>query len=136
MRTYGRVPVLDPATDQQATDPVTGLPQTAWVQVDTTATGFDDYVYITTLIQTLKLNLGESPFYANVGIPAKASIVQQIAPDFYVVQVQQQFAAQFANLTIARAPAPVGYPRDTPTYQIAVTTHEGIKLNALVPIAT
>lgn len=136
MRTYGRVPVLISGTNVQAIDPVTDLPQTAWVEVDTTPDGYDDYVYITTLIQTMKLNLGESPFYGNVGIPAKASIVQQIAPDFYVTQIQQQFAGFFANLTIARAPAPIDYPIDTPTYQVAVTTNQGFKLSATVPIAT
>ncbi len=123
MRTYGRIP------------PGPGQPATQWVEVDTTATGFNDYVYITTLIQCLKLELGESPFYANFGIPAKASLVQQIAPDFYAVRTQQQFAGQFASLTIARVPAPEGYTRDTPTYNVAVTTNEGLKLSATVPIA-
>lgn len=136
MRTFGRVPVFVPGTQAQATDPITGLPETKWVEVDTTADGFDDYVYITTLIQVMKLNLGESPFYGNYGIPAKPSIVQQIAPDFYVMRIQQQFAGFFANLTIARAPAPAGYPPGTPTYQVAVTTNQGFKLNATVPIPT
>ena len=40
-----------------------------------------------------------------------------------------------ANLVIARVSAPVGYPRDTPTYNVAVTTHFGVKLSATVPIA-
>lgn len=157
MRTYGRVPVVvrnDPTyivtttgdfeitTSEQFLVEApfdASLPEERvvmqWVQVDPTAAGFDDYIYITTLIQTLKLNLGESPFYANYGIPAKASIVQQVAPDFYVMRTQQQFAGFFANLTIARAPAPPGYAVDTPTYNIAVTTHEGVKLSVTVPIA-
>lgn len=136
MRTYGRVPVLDPVNGQQTTDPETGLPATRWVEVATSATGFNDMVYLTTLIQNFKLNLGESPFYANNGLPAKISIVQQVAPDFYVIRTQQQFVPYFANLTVARAPAPTGYPRDTPTYQIAVTTNDGVKLSATVPIAS
>lgn len=125
-----------PGTSIQATDPVTGLPQTMWIEVTTTPTGFDDYVYLTTLAQVLSLNLGESPFYANVGIPQKPSIIQQIAPDFYSMRTQQMFAPFFASLTIARAPAPKGLPADTPTYQVAVTTNEGLKLSATVPIAT
>lgn len=136
MRTYGRVPVLIPGSNVQAIDPETGSPATEWVEVDTTAAGYNDYVYITTLIQVLKLNLGESPFYGNYGIPAKASIVQQVAPDFYVIRTQQQFAGRFANLTIARTAAPSGYPINTPTYRVAVTTHQGLKLNVTVPIAT
>lgn len=130
MRTYGRV-LVEPTV----LDPETNRPKTVWVEVDTTPTGFNDYVYITTLIQVLKLNLGESPFYANFGIPAKASIVQQVAPDFYAMRTQQQFASQFASLTIARVPAPDGYVKDTPTYNVAVTTNEGLKLSATVPIA-
>ncbi len=136
MRTYGRVPVLVAGTNIPVIDTETGLPATQWVEVDTTSAGYNDYVYITTLIQVLKLNLGESPFYGNYGIPAKPSIVQQVAPDFYVMRTQQQFAGRFASLTIARAPAPVGYPINTPTYQVAVTTHQGFKLSATVPIAT
>ena len=120
----------------QAIDPATGLPQTKWIEVDTTPDGFDDYVYATTLIQVFKLNLGESPFYANYGIPAKPSVVSQIAPDFYAMQTQQQFAQYFASLTVARAPAPTGYPQDTPTYNVEITTHQGLKLSASVPIAT
>lgn len=125
MRTYGRI-ALNPLYPKVLT----------WVEVDTTADGFNDYVYVTTLIQVLKLNLGESPFYANYGIPAKPTVVSQVAPDFYAARTQQQFAGFFANLTIARVPAPVGYPADTPTYNVAVTTHQGLKLSATVPIAT
>jgi len=125
MRTYGRVVpnILFPNVKQ-------------WVEVDTSPDGFNDMVYVTTLIQVLKLNLGESPFYANYGIPAKPTIVTQVAPDFYVARTQQQFAGFFASLTIARVPAPVGFPRDTPTYNVAVTTHFGVKLSATVPIAS
>lgn len=125
MRTYGRI-VPDPK----------GAPNVKkWVEVETDAQGFNDYVYVTALIQVLKLNLGESPFYANYGIPAKPSVVTQVAPDFYVAQTQRQFAGFFANLVIARVPAPVGLPKDTPTYNIAVTTHFGVKIT-VGPIAT
>lgn len=136
MRTYGRIPVFIPGTDVQAKDPDTGRPETKWIQIDTTPSGLNDYVYLTTLIQVLKLELGESPFYANHGIPAKPSLVQQIAPDFYVMRTQTQFANQFASLTVARIPPADGAPRDTPTYNIAVTTNEGLKLSYSVQIAT
>lgn len=106
-----------------------------WIKVTTTPAGFNDYVHLTTLIQTMKLELGESPFYGNSGIPAKPTIVQQIAPDFYATRIQQQFAQYFANLTIARVPAPDGYPPGTPTYNVAVTTNEGLKLSVTVPIS-
>ena len=131
MRTYGRVPVYVPGTDIQATDPVTGLPATKWVTITTDANGFNDLVYATTLVQAFKLNLGESPFYANYGIPAKTSVVTQVAPDFYVVQTQQQFARYFANLSVAKVAS-----QASPTYRVNVTTNAGFKLSADVPIAT
>lgn len=127
MRTYGRAEV---------TDPVTGFKSMRWVEVSTTPSGLNDYIYLTTLIQVLKLQLGESPFYANFGIPVKASLVQQIAPDFYLMRTQQQFSSQFANLAISRVPALAGYARDTPTYNVAVTTNNGVKLSETIPIAT
>ncbi len=40
-----------------------------WVEVSTDANGFDDAVWLTTMAQVLQLHLGESPFFANFGIP-------------------------------------------------------------------
>jgi hypothetical protein len=45
------------------------------VEVTTDANGYNDAVYLTTLSQVLKLNLGESPFYANYGIPQYQSVL-------------------------------------------------------------
>jgi hypothetical protein len=114
MRTYGRISNSDGSK--------------SWVKVETDTNGFNDMVYLTTLIQCLLLNLGESPFYANYGIPAKTSIIQQIMPDFYVAQTQQQFASYFASLTIANSST------NPPTYKINVTTHQGVKISASIPI--
>lgn len=113
MRTYGRI-----------TNPITG--KKTWVVVQTDANGSNDYVWITTLCQVLQLNLGESPFYANSGLPAKPSIVQQVAPDFYVSRMQQQFAQYFASLIIAKV---VGAD---PTYRINITTNQGTKVAATI----
>lgn len=99
-----------------------------WVEVTTDANGYDDLVWITTLCQTLKLNLGESPFHADYGIPAHESIVQQVFPDFYVTLTQQQYASHFASLIISRQSS------TTPTYLVNVTTQQGVKINATVPI--
>jgi hypothetical protein len=99
-----------------------------WTEVTTDANGYNDQVYLTTLIQTLKMNLGESPFYGNRGIPAFKSIVQQIFPDFYVTYTQQLFAQYFASLTIVKENNP------TPTYNISVITNNGAKILAQVPV--
>lgn len=85
-------------------------------------------VYVTTLAQVLLLNLGESPFYADRGIPAVQSIITQVFPDYYVAYTQQKFAPYFASLIVSKQPLP------DPTYNINVTTHQGVKINASIPV--
>lgn len=114
MRTYGRIP--------------NAQGQLVWVEVTTDANGNNDFVYLTTLCQVLLLNLGESPFYATYGIPQAQSVLQQLLPDYYVALTQQLFAPYFASLVISRVNT------NPPTYQVGVTTHQGVKLNASVPI--
>ena len=98
-----------------------------WVEVATDASGYNDNVYLTTLVQTLKLNLGESPFYANYGIPAYQTIVTQVFPDYYAMQVQDQFAPSFASLTITRNSG-----SNPPVYSITAVCHSGAVLTAEV----
>jgi len=120
MRVYGRV-----------TDPLTGAK--TWVTVQTEANGLNDRVYLTALSQVYLLNLGESPFYGNFGIPAHQSVVTQIFPDFYVAYIQQQYAQYFASLIVAKRHVVVnGVP--TPVYDVSATTHQGIKLNTQIPV--
>ena len=119
MRTYGRI------YDRNGKNP-------KWVQISTDANGFNDYVYITTLIQVLKLNLGESPFWANYGIPAKNAVLQQIAPDFYAIKTQQQFSGYFANLIIT--PIKIVTNPSNPTYQVNITTHSGAKFQETIAV--
>lgn len=95
----------------------------AWEVVQTDSAGFDDYVYITALIQCLKLNLNESPFWANWGIPAKQSVTQQIFPDFYVALIQQRYSIYFASLIISKVQNP------TPTYNVNIVTNQGVKIS-------
>lgn len=120
MRTYGRIPVKD-----QYGIPVlcNGVPLKQWVVVETDENGFDDNVMLTTLCQVLLLNLNESPFYANYGIPAKQSVLQQVPPDFFVTLTQQNFSQYFASLIVAKEDDP------TPTYRINIITQQGAKLN-------
>lgn len=107
MRTWGRV------TDANGNK--------TWVSVETDANGDSSYVWLTTLIQTLKLGLGESPFYSQYGIPAQQSIVQQVYPDYYVNMTQQQFAGYFASLTISKVDG-----AENPTYTIDVVFRNGV----------
>jgi hypothetical protein len=118
MRTYGRI------TNADGTK--------TWKVVETDAAGFDDYVWVTTLTQCLKLILGESPFYANYGIPAQLSVLQQIFPDFYVNQTQQQFAPRFASLIVSRQPA-LDRLHINPVYSVNVVTNFGVKIAVSIP---
>jgi hypothetical protein len=115
MRTYGRVYNQLDGTYK-------------WVEVSTDVNGHNDYVWLTTLVQCLKLNLNESPFYANYGIPAQPSVITQIFPDFYVNQTQTQFAKYFASLIVSKISSP------TPTYRINAITNQGTTVAADIPV--
>lgn len=97
-----------------------------WVEVSTQSDGSDGYVYTTNLVQCLKLVLGESPFYANYGIPAQVSVIQQIFPDYYVTQTQQQFSQFFTSLIISKVNN-MDSVNPMPIYNIAATLPDGTK---------
>lgn len=100
----------------------------SWQAVETDADGNNDMVYVTALCQVLLLNLGESPFYGNFGIPAIQSVMQQVWPDFYVVYTQQQYSQFFASLIVSKENT------FDPTYMINIITHQGVKLNVNLPV--
>lgn len=113
MRTYGRIFNSDGTY--------------TWQVVQTDPNGSNDKVRLTTLCQVLKLNLGESPFYAQYGISAQQSVIQQLWPDYDVARTQQQFAGYFAALLIGRAPG-----AQTPTYNVNVTANNGTQIKTQV----
>lgn len=119
MRVYGRVPI----------DPRDPRGPKRWVEVTTDANGFNDQVYLTQLAQVLQLNVNESPFFGDLGIPARQSVAQQIAPDIFVSQIQARFARFFAALIISR-----DLKAAQPTYNVNVLTHQGVSLFQQVPI--
>ena len=106
MRTYGRV-------------------NGVWTEVDTDSNGYNDQVYLTTLAQCIKLSPGESPFYAQYGIPAQPSVVSQVLPTFYVSQLQTLFSQYFASLVISQDTTA---SQITPTFKVDVLTNQGAKL--------
>ena len=117
MRTFGRVP----------DDPANPNGPRHWVVVETNAQGYNDGVYLTAIAQTLKLNLNESPFWANFGIPARQSVMQQIFPDLYVVFTQQYYSQFFASLIISKQAAESALVND-PVYNISIVTQQGFVL--------
>lgn len=106
-----------------------------WQKVETDPVNGNDYVYITDLVQVLKLNLNESPFYASSGIPAHPAVIEQIVPDYYMYVTQQRFAPYFASLTISNVSLP---PADgaapVPTYRVNLTTNNGVTMAMDIPV--
>lgn len=98
-----------------------------WVAVTTDANGYNENCYLTALCQALKLNLGESPFYANVGIPQQQTILTQVYPDWYISQIQRQYAQYFASLTIVRVQG--SFP---PQYNVTAVCYSGAILSTTV----
>jgi len=128
LRTYGRTQ-----------DVLTGRKK--WWVVTTDPGGFNDSVWLTDLAQVCKLNLGESPFFADYGIPAHPSVVTQIYPDFFMARIQQQFASHFASLILTPLPVAQGsaesYAADqggapAPRYYINVLTNYGARIGVRV----
>jgi hypothetical protein len=96
-----------------------------WVVRQTNSINGNADVFLTALVQCLNLNLNESPFYANAGIPAQPSIVQQLFPDFYVSLTQQRYSPYFANLIVSKLPT------STPTYDINATLQNGQRVTEI-----
>ena len=118
MRTYGRTRNPDGSK--------------TWVTITTAANGDNSLVMLTTLCQVLSLGLGESPFYAAYGIPARKSVMQQVAPDYYMTVTQQQFAPFFASLTVSRVTGTGTPVNPTPAYTVSCITYSGVALGAQV----
>jgi len=115
-----------------------GTKQMVWVEVQTDANGDNSWVYLVTMLQEMQLELNESPFYANRGLPARESVLQQVAPDLYMSLIQQAYSQYFASLVITRVPAappsqdtPEGAP---PTYQVNVIMNSGVIVDASIPV--
>lgn len=96
--------------------------QGQWVEVDQTG-----YIWLATLVQTLRLNEGESPFYANYGIPANGSVMSQVAPDVAVNRTQSQYSPYFSNLTVTKQN---NVPN--PTYSIYAVFQNGTTIQTTV----
>ena len=122
-RIWGRVYTVPPTPTNPGTY--------TWQVVTPDANGVADYVYATNLAQVLALELGESPFYANAGIPGQRSVMQQLFPDFYANLTQQNFAQYFAALTIVRQVPTVDSVG--PIYNVNVTRHDGSIFQQAIP---
>jgi hypothetical protein len=100
-----------------------------WTEVDTDSSGSNAAIWLTTLIQCLKLSLREDPLHADYGIPAQQSVITQLFPDFDVMKTQQQFAQYFQNLVITKVPK-IGRP----IYNVSVVLNNGVTISQQVPV--
>ena len=96
--------------------------QGKWVEITNTS-----YIWLATLAQTLRLNQGESPFYANYGIPAHDSVMTQVAPNAAINRTQQQYAPYFASLTVVKQQNVL-----EPTYNISAVFQNGTTIQTSV----
>lgn len=120
-RTYGRLQNPDGTYQRNADGSY------KWIVVETDANGQNGYVWLTTLAQCLQLVLGESPFYAQYGIPSIQSVLTQVYPDYYVQRTQQQFQKYFTSLSIIRSSntTPDASGQVNPTYLITAVLLDG-----------
>ena len=85
------------------------------------------YIWLTTLVQTLRLIEGESPFYGNYGIPAYKSVHTQIAPDAAVSRTQSQYSPHFASLAVSKQQLAA-----QPTYNISAIFTDGTTIQSVI----
>ena len=95
-------------------------PDGVWHEVDE-----PNYIQLATLAQVLRLQQGESPFYASYGIPAHNSVMAQLAPDAAVNRTQQQFAPYFSALSVTRIAGAAN-----PTYDLTAVFLDGTVISS------
>lgn len=125
----GGIPIT-PSGQSPGTQAQNTQPTYQWIEVDTDANGSNDMVYFVTLCQVLALEPNEDPSYSNFGIASTQAVQYGVPPDWWVARMQAAFAQYFASLTIVRATDASG----NPVYDISVMFHNGVVLNASVPI--
>ncbi len=90
-----------------------------WVTLDTANGDSEDAVYVLWLIQTLKLNTLESPYWPGWGVPIWQVMQNTFYPDSSIAKIQADFSQYFAFLSIARVANP------DPYYRVIVITKNG-----------
>ena len=106
----------------------------AWVEVTTDVNGYNDAVMLTAFCQVLQLQPGESPFYADFGIPAQQSVQGQTFPNLNVYEMQQKYASNFVSLLVTPSNTTDVYGTVTPVYNVVATTQSGSIYSATIPI--
>lgn len=82
----------------------------------------DNQAIIAWLQNALLLQLGESPFWADWGLPVTQMLVTQVWPDYYVHMTKQRFEDYFTSLRITRDTA---QDSAEPSYTISALFADG-----------
>lgn len=90
-----------------------------WVTLDTANGDSQDAIYVLWLVQTLKLNTLESPYFPGSGVPMWQALQNTFYPDSSLATIQATFAPYFSYLSIVRLTNP------DPYYKITVITKGG-----------
>ncbi len=106
MRIYGRQQNLDGSK--------------TWITLDTASGSALDEIYVLWLIQTLKLNTLESPYFPGSGVPIWQAMQNTFYPDSSLAAIQASFSQYFSYLSITRLTNP------DPYYNIIVVTKNGV----------
>lgn len=77
----------------------------SWVTIDTEDGGDQDSVYVLWLIQVLKMNTLESPFWPGWGVPMWQALQNTYYPDSSLSQIQATFSQYFTYLSISKVPS-------------------------------
>ena len=99
-----------------------------WVTLDTNNGDSEDQIYALWLIQVLKLNTLESPFWPGWGVPTWQAMQNTFYPDSSIAKIQSQFSQYFSYLSITRLSNP------DPYYKIVAITKNGVSQTLSVPI--
>lgn len=147
MRVWGRIPYIktgvtwSEVTNTFSADTNTwiygGVSDTqsySWTEVDTDANGYNDEVMLTAFCQVLQLQPGESPFYAQYGVPSIQAVQSQIYPTANVYYMQQLYAPNFIALSVSPTTAKDTDKSTYPVYNVVAVANSGAILTATVAI--
>ncbi|QCE32947.1 hypothetical protein FAI41_04685 [Acetobacteraceae bacterium] len=78
---------------------------------------------LTWLQQAVLLQLGESPFWVDWGLPVIGALTQGIYPDLYIQKTKERFQPYFLNININRTVPDT--PEDQINYKIIAIPYPG-----------
>lgn len=106
----------------------------SWIEVTTDANGYNDEAMLTAFCQVLQLQPGESPFYAQYGVPSIQAVQSQLYPTANVYYMQQIYSPNFIALSVTPTSQKETNGAATPVYNVVAVANSGAILSAQVAI--